>query len=82
MRITQVNIEGAEGRFAELLRKRGSPSIKVSVILPEGISTEFCPAGEAGQITAVATRLHLALEVHAGTPQEVAAYMRAIQSLA
>ncbi|MGE4157626.1 MAG: hypothetical protein AB7F75_00850 [Planctomycetota bacterium] len=35
MRITRIDVEGEEGRFALMTRKRGSEYIEVEILVPE-----------------------------------------------
>ncbi|MBN2583203.1 MAG: hypothetical protein JXL80_09045 [Planctomycetes bacterium] len=85
MRITRVDIEGRQGRFATLVRKTDSEYIEVTVLTPEQ------PDGEKRLVHArsgdeelwdEARRLQAALDGRRGTNGDIDGYYRELQRLA
>jgi len=80
MRITRIEIEGRQGRYATITRRRGSQNTEVTVLTPR------CPAGPTMDIAArgdevgekvrpaFAGYLHRVLEGHEGTNGDIETY--------
>ena len=88
MRITRIEIEGRQGRYATITRRRGRSDIEVTVLTPR------CPQGtlltvtargdEAGEKVrrAFADYLHRMLEGREGTRGDVEDYCRELERFA
>jgi len=77
MRITRIDIEGREGRYATVARRHGSKTIEVTVLTPQepnGKAHRVRASGNEGELQAAARNLHMVLEGHAGTHGDVQAY--------
>jgi len=88
MRITRIEIEGRQGRYATISSRRGSPDIEVVILTPR------CPNGTTLEVTAgsdadgenarrrFARNLHRILEGCEGTHGDVEEYRREIERFA
>ena len=88
MQITRMEIEGRQGRYATISRRRGSPDIEVTILTPR------CPEGTAMQVAArgdetgekvrraFAGYLHRMLEGHDGTQGDIEEYYRELERFA
>jgi hypothetical protein len=88
MRVTRIDIEGRQGRYATICRRRGSPDIEVTVLTPErpeGAAMQVAArSDEAGEKVrrAFAGYLHRMLEGHDGTNSDIEDYYREIERFA
>ena len=88
MRTTRIEIEGRQGHYATISRRRGSPDIEVGVLTPK------CPDGMTLEVTArrdadsenarcrFARNLHRILEGCEGTNSDIEDYYREIERFA
>jgi hypothetical protein len=85
MRVTRIEIEGRQGCYATISRRRGSPDIEVTVLTPkrpDGIPMQVAARGDAaGEKVrrAFAGSLHRMLEGHYGTHGDIEEYYRGIE---
>jgi len=88
MRITRIEIEGRQGRYATISRRHGSPDIEVTVLTPErpeGMPMQVAARGdETGEKVsrAFAGYLHRMLEGHEGTNSDIEGYYREVERFA
>jgi hypothetical protein len=85
MRITRVDIEGRQGRFATIARRAGSEYIEVTILTPQQ------PDGEKRLVHGrcndeetwgEARRLQMSLDGRLGTNGDIDGYYRELQRLA
>lgn len=77
MRITRIDVEGREGRYAQVSRRQGDEAIEVLILTPQepdGQVHRVRAHGGEDALRAAARDLHMALEGHAGTHGDVQAY--------
>jgi hypothetical protein len=88
MRITKIEMEGRQGRYATLARKRGSRNIEVVVLTPErpeGMTMDVAARGDdTGEKVrrAFAGYLHRMLEEYEGTNCDIECYYRELERFA
>ena len=77
MRITRIEVEGREGRYAQVSRRQGDDAIEVLILTPQepdGKVHRVRARGGEDELRAAARNLHMVLEGHAGTHGDVRAY--------
>ena len=77
MRILRIDIEGRDGRYAQVSRRQGSAEIEVLILTPyqpDGKVHRVRARGGEDELRAAARSLHMTLEGHAGTHGDVQAY--------
>ena len=84
MRITRIDLEGTEGRYASISRKRDSQYIEVTLLTPEAPDGRDyqVQADSEDDLFAMAERLQQALDGHRGTNSMIHDYYRQLQWLA
>ena len=77
MKVTRIDVEGCEGRYAQISRRQGSDTIQVRILTPdwpEGLVHRVRARGGEDEVRAAARDLHMTLEGHAGTRGDVQDY--------
>lgn len=88
MKVTRIDLEGRNGRYATISRKRGSQDIDVTILTPErpeGLPMQVAARGdETGEKVrrAFAGYLHRMLEGYDGTNSDVEGYYREVERFA
>lgn len=84
MRTTRIELEGKDGHYATITRKRGSEFIEVTILtpdLPNG-KTHHVDASCAEDIWSMAECLQYHLDGHRGTNSMIYDYFRELQRFA
>ncbi|NLX57707.1 MAG: hypothetical protein GXY74_01305 [Phycisphaerae bacterium] len=88
MRTTRIEIEGRQGCYATISRRRGSPDIEVVILTPkcpDGTTLEVTARGDADSENArrrFARNLHRILEGCEGANGDVEAYYHEVERFA
>jgi len=85
MRITRIDIEGNEGRYATLTRPKGSDQVTITVLTPDrpnGRQVQIPATGGIDAIWPIARDLQHTLDGYIGTNGDIDGYCHAIEYLA
>ena len=85
MRITRIEIEGSEGRYATITRRLASPWIEITVLTPsrpEGRGRLVAADADGSELWNEARDLHHAVEGRQGTNSDIHDYFRELQRFA
>jgi len=85
MRITRIDIEGREGRYATITRRNASRWIEVTILTPQepdGKDHRITAAADESELWNQARNLQHALDARVGTTGEIDGYYRQLQRFA
>jgi len=81
MRINRIDLEGQDGRYATIKRRRGSGFIEITVLTPDHPGGRECrvAAHDEDALFKQASGLFFLLEGHRGTNSDIHEYYRELQ---
>jgi len=85
MRITRIDIEGREGRYATIARRSGSRWIEVTILTPyepDGSNSRIAADADESELWNWARNLQLALDGRIGTTGDIDGCYRELQRFA
>ena len=85
MRITRIELEGQQGRYATLTRHPGSPWIEVTILTasqPDGKEHRIAANTQERELWNQARNLQHNLDGHLGTHGDIDGYYRELQRFA
>jgi len=85
MRITRIDIEGREGRYATITRRKGSRWIEVTILTayqPDGKDHRIAADADESELRNQARHLQHALDGVIGTAGDIDGYYRELQRFA
>lgn len=85
MRITRIDIEGRQGRYATITRRRDSRWIEVTILTPyqpDGKQHRIAADADERDLWNQARNLHVAIEGRDGTNSDIHDYLRELQRFA
>ena len=85
MRITRIDIEGRQGRYATITRRQGSRWIEVTILMPQkpdGKDHRIAADADESELWNQARNLQHALDGVVGTNGDIDGYYRELQRFA
>lgn len=85
MRTTRIELEGRQGWYATIARRRGSKWIEITVLtpyLPDGKEHRIAADAQEQELWNQASNLHLTIEGRQGSNSDIHDYLRELQRFA